>query len=142
MRGIKIKNLEVTTGPNYPQHVHDHRAPTDKSVELLRDMEKEISDNHYKKFIFQDNEIKGTVIQNRSFLGWEVVILFKVNGKEIIRQERIEEMEFSLSPVDAYKKLIDAVVDQFRTMLTRNVIDSYPHERGERRRTRWKRSYN
>jgi hypothetical protein len=66
------------------RNIHEHRAPTDESVKLLREMEKAAKDNFLGRFDFKDNKLNGTVAVMSDYLNNEFVlaILFSLNGRE------------------------------------------------------------
>lgn len=114
----------IEEGPRYPQTVTVKNAPTSESVELLREMEGQIEKSHYKKFIFRENFLEGTVYQSRDMgLGWRVTVLFKLNGVEHIITERVEDTEFKIDRMNAYMKLIEAVTNKFREFLIQKISE-------------------
>ena len=51
----------TTTAPAYPQTIHEHRAPTDESIRLLKEMEDKVKDNFVTSIIVEENIVNGAI---------------------------------------------------------------------------------
>lgn len=70
--------------PAYPQEVHEHRAPTDESIKLLREMEEKARRQIVESMTI-DNVFHVTAVkfQHESFDSTAVVYVhYKLNGRE------------------------------------------------------------
>lgn len=78
------KHVRIEAPPMYPQDIHEHRAPTDASVKLLSEMEKVVVSHIDEKFIFQDNDLNGSVYTyvDQATKAVHVKIVFSLNGKK------------------------------------------------------------
>ena len=67
------------------EHVHEHRAPTDDSVSLLKELEREAASKVVSVNRLQDNVLKAewTVIDNPMNFDLTVVCRMMLNGKEM-----------------------------------------------------------
>ncbi|MEE8368605.1 MAG: hypothetical protein V3S30_09840, partial [Thermoanaerobaculia bacterium] len=52
----------TTVAPSYPQTIHEHKAPTDDSVKLLREMEEAARKSVLEVYRFEDNDLSGIVV--------------------------------------------------------------------------------
>lgn len=82
------KNVKVT--------VNEHRAPTDKSVELLNEMTEKVKQNIIESIQVKDNIINGAVIyfQNNMFPDKvRFVVKFQLNGVDHTVEGEIDRWE-------------------------------------------------
>ena len=70
--------------------VHEHRAPTDKSVELLKEFEKAATDKIEKSVNLTSNEFSCVVHQLKDFVSGETSFkaVFELNGKRMTAEAR------------------------------------------------------
>lgn len=76
---------ETTTYVPYEKSVHIHRAPTDKSVELLNEMQRKAQQNIINTVLIEENHIKGVAIyfQNEVVINkMKYFLRFNLNGKD------------------------------------------------------------
>lgn len=80
------------------REVHEHRAPTDKSIELLRDMEKQALDNFISRYDVTSNCINGSVFlfRNPIYNKIEWHVKFEINGEIINIEGKLQDMQFCL----------------------------------------------
>jgi hypothetical protein len=73
--------LTVGAAPSTVHH-HEHRAPTDESVRLLREMEAKADERMIERLVL-NNTVKGTVIRRKSCSTFEdeVLLVFELNGE-------------------------------------------------------------
>ena len=90
--------------------VHEHRAPTDESVALLRDMEKKARREVLVAYVVQDNLLSGAVVQfvpNEFACDTEVHVTFTLNGKQYEFSNYITRMdETRLSKTELRAQLV------------------------------------
>lgn len=79
-------SIRVTTASAYPQTIHEHRAPTDKSIELAEDYREKILKNVMSCIPTEFNDLQGTMIRYRDNQFFEefIGIRFNLNGAEHI----------------------------------------------------------
>lgn len=72
------------------REVHKHRAPTDKSVELLKEFEKAAKDKIEKSVNISSNDFSCVVHQVKDFLSGETTFkaIFELNGKRMTAEAR------------------------------------------------------
>ena len=119
-----LDRIHVTQAPSYPQYVkHDHHhAPTDESVKLMKDMEQKVLDNITDRFIFEDNELKGSIFvhKNPLHLKLEAHAVFTLNGKEYSCQVEVDE---SFNKKDAWQLLCKKVSETIAAELFRHGLE-------------------
>lgn len=80
-----LDTYNVKSAPAYPQEVHEHRAPTDQSVGLLREMEKTAEARVLSSHTLEDNRFHATwhIIRDWS-VGFDVRVRcqLSLNGKD------------------------------------------------------------
>ena len=83
--------------PAYPQTVHEHKAPTDESIKLLREMEAKARKEITVHLRATNNAFNGaiyslpTVTDERQY--W---VVFSLNGREYEFKERIDGMRLRM----------------------------------------------
>lgn len=96
---------------------HEHRAPTDESIKILREMEAKARDNLLLAIRVPDGPIPMAVHVTRDFLGLgcHVGMKLRINGKEKLVQFTLEDFDMSQ---DLYK-FTDKVRDKaFGALIT------------------------
>jgi len=90
--GDNINIKHTTAAPAYPQTIHEHRAPTDKSVELLREMESASKESIVGSCLIEDNLLNGLVVifmRQAHVMSRVAYIRFTLNGKEHVIKEEL-----------------------------------------------------
>ena len=120
--------------PHYPQTInkHEHRAPTDDSVKLLREMEEKARDQVVESYRFKaDNDfVNGHVIvtkrmDNKHFgCVLDVYIVFNLNGKEYKITEKFDEGDFRYKDkMEAWRLLLTKVSQAVTQQLIPQISD-------------------
>jgi len=123
------------TSPAYPQTVtkHEHRAPTDESVKLLREMEEKAKEQVLESYRFDaDNDLaNGYVVVSRSpqHLKLIITVIFNLNGKEYTINEDIREDKFKYEDkMEVWRyfltKVSRAITEQFIPKITEQTINT------------------
>lgn len=102
---------------SYEKTVNEHRAPTDKSVELLLEMENAAKDTLISITRLENNEMKATwhVFENCFSRRLEVVCRFELNGKE----HRIDlSLDWGIDHQEIAKKVYKVICDKMAELLT------------------------
>lgn len=93
--------------------VHEHRAPTDKSVELLKGMEAAAREKVIMSYTTSaNNTVQGSAIVMRCHdrAETEVVVQFKLNGHDYRRTHTVDEARgFALDPPDLFRMLCEDI---------------------------------
>lgn len=104
--------------PNYPQTInqttHEHRAPTDDSVKLLREMEDASKESIVGMCQIEDNTLNGVVVifmLSAQMMTRIAYIRFTFNGKEYVIKEELNQ-SFEFDRQAAVRMLFDAVKDR------------------------------
>lgn len=80
-------NYIVKQSPAYPQTIHEHRAPTDESVRLLKEMEEKAKNSFIKKIHVTDNTFTGIIYIAKDYYRPNTILAcvkFSINGKEYV----------------------------------------------------------
>ena len=113
---------------NTPSHlsakvnVKEHRAPTDESIRLLREMEKEVEKNLVRRQKISNNDIDGGVSIFRDFAsrGYVVYVSFKLNGKRYEKDVLVDGVA-SLDLLDTKEVFRKVVAELIYEVVTENV---------------------
>lgn len=109
-----VTNNHHTSAPAYPQEIHEHRAPTDDSVKLLREMEEASRQSVVGSCKIEDNTLNGTIVvflMDPQFFERTAYIRFKFNGKDFTIKKPLPK-SFMFDKPAAVKMLAEAVRDQ------------------------------
>jgi methylphosphotriester-DNA--protein-cysteine methyltransferase len=99
----------IGSGPTYvTKTVTEHRAPTDESVRLLKEMEEKAREKIIDSFSVKDTHFECKFFQEMDMTTQEMkyVVIYSMNGKRRTVDVRVERDAINL---DTYKKLINAV---------------------------------
>jgi len=95
--------------------INEHRAPTDDSIKILREMEAKAEQRAIKKIRIDNNELSGALLVSHSFddfTHW-LKYRFKINGKEF---EGKFEVDPDVTPGEAielvYKGLGSSIAEE------------------------------
>jgi len=115
--GDNIEINHTTAAPAYAQTVHEHRAPTDDSVKLLREMEETSKESIIGSCLIEDNTLNGLVVifqrQASGFMSRVAYIRFTFNGKEhVIKEELHHNFDWKRGEerTEVVRMLFDAVM--------------------------------
>jgi hypothetical protein len=101
--------------------VVERRAPTDASVQLLKEMESAALDKVLDAYVAHGNHVEGGVLVMDTFgrFGPEVafVISFKLNGCNHKVIERVDRMDLEMAPEKARQLFADALARAIATEL-------------------------
>lgn len=95
-------------------HVTEKRAPTDESLKLLREMEKEVEGKVLNTIRIEDNKLNAIVVESLlDNFGMDKVIhvLFTLNGKRYHIKEVVSVRDAALDHVTALEKAARAVAN-------------------------------
>ena len=91
--------------------INEHRAPTDKSVELLNEFEKEAKNNLIDKLEFRDNVLDCDMLFFREGVGMgidevDIFLVFKLNGKDYKLNRKVSAFKWrEVKQNDNYNRL-------------------------------------
>lgn len=120
----KVTNI-VSKRASVEAVIHEHRAPTDVSVKLLKEMEQAAKDKLVASFILDNNTLNGVVnvYQEVAYDRLVIEVTFDLNGK------RINEIIYShRDDVGILETIKSAVANRIATELlinTFNKLDEY-----------------
>lgn len=97
--------------------VHEHRAPTDESVRLLREMENKATEQIIQAVRIENTEFKGVLHTTREVLTGDVrfTIVFSLNGKK-------EFAEFRAKEWDTQDTVIQGIIRKVSETLARKML--------------------
>lgn len=101
-----------TVAAAYPQTIHEHKAPTDESVKILREMEGAARESVLSVHKFEDNELNGIVVQMMMdhFKPYsKLYIRFTLNGKKFAFTEKLDDVGFAINREKAACALMEGV---------------------------------
>jgi hypothetical protein len=128
--GDNIEINHTTAAPAYAQTVHEHRAPTDKSVELLREMEATSKESIIGSVLIEDNLLNGLVVifsMEPMIMSRVAYIRFTFNGKEhVVKKELDNKFECGRpeGKTEAVRMLFDEVMKQVGEDLWPEIVKS------------------
>lgn len=96
------------------REVHEHRAPTDESVKLLREMEQKARDQITKSIRLESNNLKANIYQYLDPLSMDKVyrIVADINGKRVESEIRTPEyLNFDEQVALIHKGISDMVAN-------------------------------
>lgn len=125
---------EHTTGYGGPSkiEVHEHKAPTDKSVELLNETEEKARKNLLKKVVLKNNMFEGAVQAVRSVheMGAHIDFRFKINGEEFEFSEFASDWDLEVDERALLQKLFKKVSEVLTAkLMERCKRELYPNKR-------------
>lgn len=91
------RSRTVHSGPNYPQTVHEHKAPTDESVRLLREMESNALENILNTVTLDNNVVKAKFVFYQKVnidFNVNVRIMFELNNTVYKIDKVIDSIEW------------------------------------------------
>jgi len=110
--------IHKTAAP-YPQEVHEHRAPTDDSIRILREMEVKARQQVADSFVFTDNRFNGsvTVMHNELTPDRTVYVRFTLNGREYKDHFVVQDVSLMLDRHAAEELLLERLSKLITGML-------------------------
>ena len=93
--------------------VHEHKAPTDKSVELLNEMQEKAQRNIIATIKIEENFLKAVAIYYRDETVMDRMtyhIRFELNGKEYMIEDHIDNFEWRQEMSKSYMGLGNEVI--------------------------------
>ena len=124
----------TTTAAPYPQTIHEHRAPTDDSVKLLREMEEAARKSVMDVYRFEDNALSGivAVLKARDARDWDsrtLYVRFTLNGQLVEFQKKIDNRLAMFDMEQAYALLMervrDAILEQLITPIGKALVKDW-----------------
>ena len=106
--------------PAYPQTVHEHKAPTDESVRLLREMEESARDRVIAAWVPEKGNMVGAVVQMRrrhDADASDIWVRFEINGTKF--EERFDGPDSRTMDLD---EAVSAFVKSFAQHVTEMVV--------------------
>lgn len=114
-------SIVYESAPSYPQtinkKVEEHRAPTDASITLLREMERKLERDVLSRSTLRSNTFNAewVVIDEPMLMQQRVVCRFDLNGATHQFEERIEER----LTLDEIKRIVhDGIIRKLAGILT------------------------
>lgn len=113
--------------PNYPQRVTvvEQRAPTDASVRLLKDLEREAQKKIIDSLRLENNAFKGVIQTVDDFNNAETIYLavFRLNDREMQVEHRVNRNGMRDEKLDR-ENLIKKIGLEIATHITANFINT------------------
>jgi hypothetical protein len=114
--------------------IHEHKAPTDKSVELLSEMQEKAKDKIIATIPIEENFLKAVVIYYEDEFLMDRVhyhIKFVLNGKEYIIKDYIDKFQFFKENSQSFlglnnEAVFKALYKKFVEVLAIGIINNNP----------------
>ena len=107
---------EKTTHVPYEKSVtvHEHRAPTDESVNILNEMEEKARQNIVRKIFVHDNIVNGVVLEffHQETSSRIMTFKFKVNGQDVIFDLKRSDYERAMDKREIVDHLLKAACEE------------------------------
>ena len=112
---------------NVTQTITEHKAPTDQSIKLLKEMEEAALNKVIIAYTFGNNGLefpKGSAIIFQTAIGYKCSFVFKINGKEIkssvdIPDNGIHETDRNTWVINTF---VDVLAKEISTQITLHMI--------------------
>ena len=100
--------------------MHEHRAPTDESVRLLKEMEEKAAQKLIATVRLQDNTFNATchVFHHPCEMRVEFIVRFSLNGREYEIKSSEDQFELSRLTETAAQKMHKAVIEKLAALIT------------------------
>lgn len=109
-------HTKETTAVPYEKsvNIHEHRAPTDESINTLNEMEEKARLNVVRKFFLQDNIVNGAVIEFEDKRAHVRILTFRftVNGQEVLFDIKRSDYEQAMSKTEVMETLLQEAAKQ------------------------------
>jgi hypothetical protein len=118
---VVIVPYETTRTEYVTKDVHIHRAPTDESVKLLREMEEKAKAEVLGSVRLDGNQFKCVVHYEREAMSMDLVVraLFELNGKRMQAEVRVPD---HADPSTGLPKIRDKVAEVISTEMLASVF--------------------
>jgi hypothetical protein len=104
--------------------VHEHRAPTDKSVELLKEFEEKAESKLVERIII-DNNIMGDILVFEDAMVRSVRMRFKLNGRDYEIEDKQDIMRVAaMDPHYYITKFYEFVSETIAQKLIQSALES------------------
>jgi len=116
--------------------VHEHRAPTDKSVELLNEFQEKAASNLHSKYLV-DNVLNAQIfVYTPSMMEFKMKLFFsfKLNGKNYEFEDSMDMHKFKMMThkgtldMEIYRRLYQNMAQTIAAELCNNVKSLQEHE--------------
>lgn len=99
-------------------NVEEHRAPTDESVRLLREMEKEAESKLTSVNRIENSLVDAVwyVIEDPICFDIKIKVVFKLNGHQFEKTIVLDKTDFYFK--SGAQKVVEAIADQISRMIT------------------------
>jgi hypothetical protein len=116
--GVRHQSVDVK--------IKEERAPTDESLRLLKEMEKEVRNEIVESIAIDDNYVNGsiTIFDIDPFMRhYRCVVSFKLNGRKYLVEKTLERVAFDIEGhAVMLRTLYEVVADEIaKQMLTAGV---------------------
>ena len=102
---------------NHKVNVQEHRAPTDKSVELLREMEQKTKDEIINSVVVKDNGFNAVIHSQKDFMSNMMLykIIYTLNGEKRVA-------DFSAYDDVSYETVIQQMMNKVAENISREIL--------------------
>lgn len=115
------------------KEVHEHRAPTDESVALLREMEDAAESKLLESWVLTNNDFEAVwhVMEDCGDANKRVIIRFKLNGKE-------HDIDFRLELHYNFEEMVEKVREKIVAFMAQQLMrDLYQNNRVTGYKGKW-----
>jgi len=122
MFDVNYSHVEQVTR-DVEKHVHEHRAPTDESVALLKEMEEKAQEKLLRSYKLDTNDFNAVwhVMQDNLHMVHRVLIQFELNGKT-------HDIEYSIGMLASEEEILDKSREKILEYLQESILRSVKPE--------------
>jgi CRISPR/Cas system-associated endonuclease/helicase Cas3 len=122
MFDVNYSHVEQVTR-DVEKHVHEHRAPTDESVALLKEMEEKAQEKLLRSYKLDTNDFNAVwhVMQDNLHMTHRVLIQFELNGKT-------HDIEYSIDMCASEEEILDKSREKILEYLQGSILRSIKPE--------------
>lgn len=105
--------------------IHEHKAPTDKALELLKEMREETEKSIIAEIRVESTTLKEAVIlvKTTPMRGRKIVLKFKLNGEDIVlTRQQPEIIQVSISEAEKTDKLFESFAEDLAKIILSKAI--------------------
>jgi flagellar basal body P-ring protein FlgI len=114
----------TSTAASYPQTIHEHKAPTDESIRLFKELEEKALASIVSKLTPPGNVLTGVVLEKAcvTSLTREIIIAFELNHKKYKFAVEISD-SLVLDPKQAFVKLAETIAQTITEQLLDQLVE-------------------
>ena len=122
------------SAPNYPQNVHVHIAPTDKSIELYEEIKTKAYSSIIESFSLKDNTVNfdGIIYKDYLRMDCKCAGVFKINNKDFKFEFDVTDFYDDKDKIllEIYNKISNELSRQFMMSRAKDINEIFRNFKG------------